>query len=158
MTGLGLNIDPAQQPLQLTQSELKQVTGTPTEPSRVPKGPPGGLLPGDEFELPNQQSIPAGFYPRIARWVQGIVIVEQDLDTGRRRFYPAKHKRSLTPQETFRIVAFDKTKPKRQVFDHGIFRYEVGPRGIRFLRLPESLVFRRRRQPSPFRRRAGALA
>ena len=102
--------------------------GRPRQPGPGRPTPPSGGPPA-LFRFKGR-SLPAGQYPRVVSYRQGFIRWHLDLDTGERTPRRAAGRPGADPWRTFRIETTDRTPPKAQLIDLGLFDVSVTERGI----------------------------
>jgi hypothetical protein len=104
----------------------------PVKTPKIPKGvkPPHFDLPGDA-----EKQLKPGEFPRVVTWRQGVTNITVDIDQGIRTFDKAEGSgKGITPDETFKVLKKDRTRPKAKQFDQGVVRLNVTPRSVSFTR------------------------
>jgi hypothetical protein len=103
-------------------------------PVKTPKKPKGVRVP---FDLPGdaEKQLKPGEFPRVVTWRQGVTNITVDIDRGTRTFDKAEGSgKGITPDETFKVLSKDKTRPTARQFDQGVVRLNVTPRRVFFAR------------------------
>lgn len=102
------------------------------------------------IDLPGRPitALPAGRYPRVVAWKQGLVEWTVDLDTGSRTTRAVRT--PGRPARTFRVIRTDATPPSARKLRMGIVDLNIEPGGLKFsarqkaARRTASRMFRRR--------------
>lgn len=113
----------------------------PTVPINTPPGRPRPPIP-KAFDLPGdaEKHLRPGEFPRVVSWQQGAVNITVDIDKGTRSFGKAENTgKGVSPDDTFKIVRKDRSRPAPRTFDQGVVSMNVTQRGISFSRRRKKL-------------------
>ena len=109
-------------------------TGRPSQPRKPPRVAQTPTLKKrlPRFTLPDGKELPAGVFPGIVEWKQGMVGVRFDMRTAQ-----AKYRRLRTPglpRQTFRVVTTTPDSPDPRLLELGVVDVVIRSRGLDFVR------------------------